>query len=285
MDRLIVSEPSDIFFPLSREVFEDPYVVYHGTGVMAAQFIETNGCRAGEIPYEWSNVLKVLTWCKQVRLEFSDTENGYAVLRAFSAGGNDCYIAAKPVSFSISYWSSRNYAKNVDGETISNLRMVLSKLRGMATDLEERDLHSRVLRDAMKRSSQTYYEALREPVERLETGFLEERLPEITHLIEKYAHRVGNFPAVLAVRLEERQVATESRSKLGLDRWCRAEVRTIPEAIVRPDQLVARIEFPHGVRYWESFADRPLPLPWEFKTRRLNDLDDELKAVYERGFH
>jgi hypothetical protein len=86
MNRIIVSDPSDIFFPLPREVFDESSVVYHGTGAINAQDIETNGWRTGKLPYEWSDVLKVLKWCEQLRLEFSDTENGYAVLRAFSAG-------------------------------------------------------------------------------------------------------------------------------------------------------------------------------------------------------
>ena len=62
-------------------------------------------------------------------------------------------------------------------------------------------------------------------------------------------------------------------------------MRTLPEVIVRPDQLIACIEFPRGVRRWTPFADNQLPLRWNLGTRRLNDLDDAgLKAVYERGF-
>jgi hypothetical protein len=260
-------------------------VVYHGTGATNAQGIETNGWRTGDLPYEWSDVLKVLKWCQQVRLEFSDTEGGYSVLRAFSAGNGDAYVAVKPVSFSSSYWYARNYATNVDGETVSALRMVLSKLKTMASDLEERAVHGRALRHLMERSPLTYGETLREPVEHLEAGFLEERLPEIMHLIKKHAPRVENFPVVLAVRLEEGQVEANSRSLPPLICGIASEVRTLPEAIVRPDQLVACIEFPHGVRCWTHFAGKQLPLPWMVGTRRLNDLHDtELKALYERGF-
>jgi len=141
------------------------------------------------------------------------------------------------------------------------------------------------LRHVMERSPLTYGERLRESVEHLEAGFLEERLPEIMHLIKKHAQRVENFPVVLAVRLEERQVEAKGWSLLALDFARHAEVRTLPEAIVRPDQLVACIEFPHGVRYWSHFAGKQLPLPWKLGTRRLNDLHDtKLKALYERGF-
>jgi hypothetical protein len=290
MDRVIISDPSDIFFPLPREVFEQPRLVYHGTGAIHAQAIETNAWRTGDLPYAWNDVLKVLKWCEQLRLEFSDAEGGYSVLRAFSAGVSDAYVAAKPVSFSICYWNARNYAANPDGETISALRVVLSKLKAMASNSEERALHERVLRHAMERSPLTYGEALREPVEHLEAGFLEQRLPEITHLLEKHAHRFANFPVVLAVRLEERQVESESQSFLALDCSTRllfggVEVRTLPEVIVHPDQLVACIEFPRGVRRWTPFAGNELPLSWKLGTRRLNNLDDPaLKAVYERGF-
>ena len=290
MDRVIVSDPSDIFFPFLREIFEESSVAYHGTGAVNAQGIKTSGWRTGVLPYEWSDVLKVLKWCEQLRLEFSDKEGRYGVLQAFSAGVADAYVAAKPVSFSISYWYARNYAANPDGETIAALRAVLFKLKAMACNLEERALHERALRHAIKRSPVTYGETLHDPVKRLEAGFLEERLPEITHLIEKHAHRVDNFPVVLAVRLEERQVEPESQSFLGLNSSARtpfggAEVRTVPEAIVRPDQLVACIEFPCGVRLWTPFANRQLPLPWKLGTRRLNDLHDTaLKTVYERGF-
>ncbi|PYL08851.1 MAG: hypothetical protein DME33_06055 [Verrucomicrobia bacterium] len=261
MDRVIISDPSDIFFPLPREVFEQSCLVYHGTGAINAQGIETNGWGTGDLPYAWNDVLKVLKWCEQLRLEFSDTEGGYSVLRAFSAGVTDAYVAAKPLSFSICYWNARNYAGNPDGETVTALRIVLSKLKAMASDLEERALHERALRHAMERSPLTYGETLREPVERLEAGFLEKHLPEITHLIEKHAHRVANFPVVLAVRLAERQVEPERRSLLALDcstriRFGGVEVRTLPEVIVHPDQLVACIEFPRGVRRWTSFAGR-----------------------------
>jgi hypothetical protein len=97
-------------------------------------------------------------------------------------------------------------------------------------------------------------------------------------LIEKHAHVVTNFPVVLAVRLNEMQI--EPTTPFG--DW---EVRTLPEAIVRPDQLLACIEFPRGVRRWTPFAGKQLPLPWRLRTRRLNDLrDTALKEVYERGF-
>jgi len=167
---------------------------------------------------------------------------------------------------------------------------VLSKLKAMASNLEERTLHERKLRKAMERSPLTYEETLREPIHRLEAGFLEERLPEITHLIEKHAHHVANFPVVLAARLEERQVQAESRSVLTPDFRMRArswatEVRILPEAIVHPDQLVACIEFSRGVRRWTHFGGKELPHPWKLTTRRLNDLrDTALRAVYERGF-
>ena len=290
MIRVIVSDPSDIFFPLPREVFEESSVVYQGTGAINAQGIETNGWRTGKLPYEWSDVLKVLKWCEQLRVEFSDTENGYAVLRAFSAGMDHAYVASKPVSFSISYWYARNYAENLGGETVTALRVVLSKLKAMASNSEERALHECALRDSMERSPLTYGETLREPIERLQGGFFEQRLPEITHLIEKYAQRIGNFPVVLAVRLQERQVDPKSRSFLALDcstriRFGGAEVRTLPEVIVHPEQLVACIEFPRGVRRWTPFAGKQLPLPWKLRTRRFNDLHETaLKALYERGF-
>jgi hypothetical protein len=174
---------------------------------------------------------------------------GLDSMGAFSAGTVDAYVPAKPVSFSISYWYARNYAGNLGGETVTALRVVLSKLKAMASNSENRALHERALRQVMERSPLTYGETLRELIERLQGGFLEQRLPEITHLIEKYAPRIGNFPVILAIRLQERQVDPKSRSFLGsflaLDcstriRFGGAEVRTLPEVIVRHHAIRVR---------------------------------------------
>jgi hypothetical protein len=59
MKSIIITDPEDRSFPFSRELFEDPHVLYHGSWSAWVPRIDAEGFVHGEIPFDWQDVATV----------------------------------------------------------------------------------------------------------------------------------------------------------------------------------------------------------------------------------
>jgi len=55
MDRLEIKDPNYFVYPLSRQIYYDPKVVYHGTRSSFAESIESKGWKLNDVPYDRSD--------------------------------------------------------------------------------------------------------------------------------------------------------------------------------------------------------------------------------------
>ena len=57
-----ISNPNDVCYPFSKEWYDDPYILYHGTSHVYSESIEKNGWNVNEQPYEiddFQNICKL----------------------------------------------------------------------------------------------------------------------------------------------------------------------------------------------------------------------------------
>jgi hypothetical protein len=196
--------------------------------------------------------------------------DGYAVLKAFTLGMDGSYSKYKPVSFSGSYWRSRNYAANPAGETVASIVRAVDDFESLIKDGELLKKHKAKLQSDLNRRKYhpTIVTEYQSALNRLdETGYLNQCLKKVRELKEKYeAIAARHSPVVYAVSVEpqsfEKAGSTEWPDIPAANRERLIEIRPKPGVHVSPDRIAARIDFPNGVDRWLPFFGEILPLPW-----------------------
>ena len=281
MQRIFVNHPEEFGFPLSRDVFEDPHMVFHGTGSKYAERIQSEGLRNNQLPYDWYDVRIVVEVARKMALEFSEREH-WPVLNAFTLGAGDSYVGDKPISFDVSYWHARNYASIKDSETVAALRGCAEHLLRVCSSAAAQANHLQMVLGRATPSVQARVQAF------LNDEGLAEAQPQLEQVLRKYAPD-SQTAVVLVIEAETDQLEDRgavfrgaARIKTG-DRG--TELRLRNQMHIRPSQIRARIDFPNGIRPWFPFANVSLPLPWEGIPGRLQQIgDQDLRRKYERCF-
>ena len=123
-----ISNPNDVCYPFSKEWYDDPYILYHGTSHVYSESIEKNGWNVNEQPYEIDDFQNICKLFEDIGWDGTPKNSGHSVLRSFTVGGNDDYVDVKPASFSQNYWTARNYSRNIGGESIHYLFLAIEDI-------------------------------------------------------------------------------------------------------------------------------------------------------------
>ncbi|MFC2072401.1 hypothetical protein ACFLUU_06840 [Chloroflexota bacterium] len=265
-----IKSPEDILYPLEREFFEDPRVVYHGTSSIHASEIERNGWASNALPYDMRDIKAICSIYESLSFQgFSG--DGYALLRAFTLGMNGNYSEDKSASFSGSYWRSRNYSASPGGETMAGVILAVKELEDLITDTELLEKHRSKLHHDLSRRQHypghiiAEYRAAERRLNEME--YLNQCLQQVRELKEKYeAIASYHSPVVYAVKVEPQWFETaDSKAWYEIPPVARersAEFRPNPSVHIPLDRIVARIDFSNGVGPWIPFYGETLPLPW-----------------------
>lgn len=272
-----ILDPDDIIFPLSRELFEDPKVLYHGTSSKFSKNIETYGWRVNDQPYDIDDVRYI---CNISELLFY-AGYGYAVLRPFTLGTSDAYLNKKRASFTSNYWMARRFASVKGGETINAIFFAIKEFQNLLNSEEKIQNHINSLKvyyDKYKNilqnieSTDQNIDSIKDNYNRYNTAieklnnrkFLRIEFEKFKKLIEKYKPLVEDvYGVVYALKIRPE----------WFKNWMKpynSATQTDYLAVVNiePESIIAKVRFPNGITKYYPASNQPLPLPWtieEFK--------------------
>ena len=273
----IIDEPDEVCYPLSREIFNDSKILYHGTSNSYIERIESKGWCKNDQPYEMTDIKSI---CEL--MESLDYGNkGYAVLRPFTLGVTDYYLKNKMPSFTSNYWMARTFASVPGGETVNNLAGALNDFINFlnSNDLRQKHIDSltskfakydEFLKQIKKTdpnidSFRTMFQKYKKALELIKSKqFLNETLKKTLALKEKYEPFVQNaYGVIYVVRVRPK----------WFKNWIepiQPQTRTdfLADITISTETIIAKIFFPKGITAYFPASNVPLPLPWakeEFK--------------------
>lgn len=283
---IVVESPEDVLYPCGRDLFEDPYVVYHGTSRVYTTTIERDGWLPNSVPYVMADVELICHIYESIAFN-GTSAGGYAVLRGFSLGNDRNYCLYKPASFSESYWRARNYATRRAGETVDSIILALDDLHVLLRDPARREQHKNALCDKYDERKKSLNHALTEHLSAIERmnkpDYLNRCLQDVTSIRDKYFNLAeGHSPVVYCVRAQLDLLETLNGTKwegtdladvLDRNRFEQmTELRPKQGTQVPPECIIARIDFPTGACRWLPSAGRILPLPWLVTKQQADEM-------------
>jgi hypothetical protein len=109
MESITITDPDDRTFPLSKALFEDRQILYHGSWSTYCSRIELEGFIHGDLPFDWRHVATVFRANQAI---------GGSALRVFLG---EEYPKKQPpcdLSLTANFWSARAYATDGGGEVV-----------------------------------------------------------------------------------------------------------------------------------------------------------------------
>lgn len=287
---LRIDDPNCIVYPLEKEMYDDPKIVYHGTSSVFVEKIEKRGWVANDTPYDMNDVKTVCNAYESIGYTES---SGYSVLRPYTLGVIDQYPGRKYASFDQSFWRARNYARNRGGETIDSIitavedfkdlvlnentclaykQELLRKLSSIPPKIayylkHEEELQKRYSSDPAVLN----YRQLQEWLKRAnDDKYLEGLLNGLPPIHGKYSKMVKtHYPVVYAVRVERTWFDNWAGADSKLEaRDHRVDQSLLSNCAIPANRIEARIEYINGIREYRTFSGHPLPLPWEIDVFR-----------------
>ncbi len=137
-----IIKPTYILYPLSRELFENTNIVYHGTSSSFTESIENRGWEINKPVYDIGDI-KFL--CDIYDSILYANSPAYVVLRSFTLGVNNYHLDKKLPSFTQDYWIARNYAYNPGGETLRSLITAIDDYVTLINDNDSLKVHKEKL--------------------------------------------------------------------------------------------------------------------------------------------
>ena len=272
MKHVTIKHPSDVLYPFSKEWYDDPFVLYHGTSNVYSESIENDGWNMNRQPYDIQDFQKMCNFFEDIGWNGTPKNSGYSVLRSYSLGGDDNYVDTKPVSFSQIYWPARNYSRNIGGESIHYFFLAIEDILNMYENKQLQDEHRQFLEgelnellDMQKKVSNP--ESLNNGINRYEnflenfsTDFLTNSKNIAIELQEKYEHfKKTHFPIVYVVKVEPDWFENNDEFELPFVKSLELRAKTnIPSS-----SLIGRIDFPNGIDSMYVSDNGPQPVSWE----------------------
>nr|MDW7641610.1 hypothetical protein [Nitrosarchaeum sp.] len=144
-----IDNPRNVLYPFSKDWYDNPLIVYHGTSSVYAESIEKNGWQMNGQTYDMKDFQKICEFFEDIDWYGTPKNSAYPVLRSFSLGGKDDYVNAKPVSFSQIYWTARNYSRHVGGESIQHLFLAIEDILNICENKQLQDEHRKSIEDKL----------------------------------------------------------------------------------------------------------------------------------------
>jgi len=267
-----IEQSSDVLYPFSKEWYDDPFILYHGTSSIYSESIEHDGWNMNEQPYDIADFQKICNFFEDIGWDGTPKNSGYSVLRSFSLGGDDNYVDSKPVSFSQIYWTARNYSRNIGGESIHYFFLAIEDILNMCESKQLQDEHRKFLEDELKefldmQKKTSNPEFLNNGINRYEnflenfsTDFLNNSKNITIKLQEKYEHfKKIHFPVVYVVKVEPDWFENNDEFDILDDKSLELRAKTN----ISSSSLIARIDFPNGIDHMTVYSNGSQPVSWE----------------------
>jgi len=233
MISITISESDNNLYPFSKQLWDDPQVVYHGTWSTYGSRIESEGFAHPELPFDYSHVLAIV-------------EAGDAL--GIGSFASDMREPNPFLSTVANYWGARCYSTDKGGELVRMVIKDTHTIEGICT-VEERRLALKARWENGLKTSPCHELTLR-AVQLLNDGQalqqLADRVKEARAGIEAMTN--GGSPVVYALRVEpqwfpdlwDRYIYHWERGHRGsVELRCRRE-------LVTSDRIVAKAMHPNG---------------------------------------
>lgn len=282
---------NNITYPLSRKIFENDQVVYHGTSSNFTERIEKSGWRINDPVYDMNDAKKVCDIFDSIGYYNS---SDYVDLRSFTLGVGNHHYRNKCPSFSQDYWIARDYANNPGGETLKALLIAIDDFLKFCKDNLLKDDHIEKLKRKIQVANENLIKSksLKQPLTEADNNFItnyqnmkfsSEKALEIlnnSEILENYIKKMHNikqkylpfiqnhYGVVYVVQVEPQwfknwiELYLLSNEKHNL--LIKSGVNLFAKVDVPAENIIAKINFPNGITMFrpDSFY---LPLPWDLK--------------------
>lgn len=302
MNIITINDPVDVFFPLEKDAFIDPNVIYHGTGSCFISKIEKKGWKLNDLPYYAEDFVKV----EQIYddIGFTGFSNRGWTSFPFVQRNGEITRNLNP-SFTSNYWTARNYSANSVGEAIRNLVIAIDDYILLSTNREKQEYFKNKL---IKTSPHDFYskffdhdetylknildymiknkipnesecdEFFNEKKKRKlseiliklnDPRYLESNLSIILDIKKKYSQFLDSYPVVYVVKTNKIDEISSEDKEYELDIEMKSNIE--------PQEIMARIDFPNGVK---RFMPNMLATPYcKWNQDKLNEQIKNIRDV------
>jgi len=279
MNVITIIHPNDFSYPLSKEIYNDKSIIYHGTSYNYDESIETKCWIISEIPYVQKEVTYVLDL--------------YESINYFSLGYKDLASYARSErlpSFTKRYWAARNYSRNPAGETIIALYQATKSFLEFIADDQNFKRHA----EKLKKSSYAGDPNLQKYLDNLKNvQSLRSQKEELLKIIQKYDSLVKNHFPVVYVVSSALEYFDSWFSPNGLypensiQQYFHRQNELRAKKSISPENIIARINFPNGVQNFGITSQISLPLPWAWDNfiDYYNKYIKEKCIIYSRDWY
>ncbi|MSP64958.1 MAG: hypothetical protein EXR16_04950 [Bacteroidetes bacterium] len=185
MEIITISDPNDLIFPMSKEIFDDAYVVYHGTGSGFIEKIEKKGWKVGDIPYDTKDFVEVKKYCDEIG--FTGSSNRGLPNFSFVIDTQGNIPRNLNPSFTSNYSTARNYSLNIAGESICNLVIAIDEyLEIVLNNKKQNDLKDKLFKTDPYDFFLNHLDGNPEYNDGLSKYMIEKRIPEENQCVEYF---------------------------------------------------------------------------------------------------
>lgn len=255
-----ITNPYNVTYPLSQEIYEDENTLYHGTRSNLCVDIDARGWELNQLPYRIQDVRYVVETIETFR---HYQIPGYVALRGCTLGQNNHYINPKGAYFTNFYWGALSYASNYAGETIDSLISAIQELGRFVNTPESMELHLQRLRTELAELHPDHPN--RPQIEHAMTSLTNRQL--IDDLTRKLPTLEAHYRALI---IESYPVVCAIRADLAWFRPNRPPTDMMSRVSIPRRSIIERINYPESVANIDISRGRE-PRAWNMEPF-LNDL-------------
>ena len=238
MECITINDPNDRSFPLSRALFENRQVLYHGSWTTYSSTIESEGFVHGALPFDWRHVATVFRARQAI---------GGSALKMFLGEEYPRKPPSCDLSLITNFWFARAYAMDGGGEVVRMTIEEAQQFERICTIAQERaalKAHwEKGLRDCPDHS------ATKAAVKLLgDDSALQHLCSDVKAAREALVSvTAGGCPVVYAVRVVPGWFGNEWANYMtDLESGHRTTELRCRGEVIHPDRLVAKVIYPNG---------------------------------------
>jgi hypothetical protein len=255
-----VADRTDDKYPLTRAIFDDPCVLYHGTWSTYSNRIDRDGFIHAELPFSVDS-LKTIS---NARDALDLGSYGRQLFFSQNGGGGNGGVN---LSMADDFWAARQYSTDGGGEVVRIMLREARELENLCASEEARRRLVTELEEALKKVD--HHEPTRRVIELLKDEFALEELCNDVRLARRAieAEISGGFPVVYAIRVVPEWFGKRwERHLYLLGDGTRSEELRCARSLIGAKQLVGKAEYPHGTSStfspgesgWDELKERGL---------------------------
>lgn len=269
MNYCVIEDRNNIIYPFSKDIYENPYIVYHGTSSCYSENIEALGWPVGGTPYELEDVRKIVQIHKEIEL----SNEGYRTISCFSELGKNSWQGQKTASFTNEFWYARNYSRNEGGETVANLIMACEQFIDIISSKQNKEEHmKRLAQKIVRNPGPADKDRYARGISRLlDEESLRRSLIVAKRVLDDYMRFAkSSHPVVYALEvnpdwLKEWKIYLESDRTHNYMR----DIDMASRTDIPADCIISKVDYANGTERWVGGTPSPCPLPWLIGTNRV----------------